>query len=377
MDVTPFSVTYNVTAPQGPFSDPYRGAINPFPAPQTPPKDIIFPTPVQVISYDPGHEGVYQTPVVYDYNLTFEHQFPNDLLSRIAYVGSRSNHILESVELSPAVYSGSLASPDSRRYFKGYGSISQATQDINSSYNSLQATLNKSFSRGYTVLANYTWSHSIDDLNAGQGVTTSGTGTPSPIPWYLPGRHEFDRGSSEFDRTNRFVASFIYQTPDLRNAPSVVRYVLGGWRLSGIFNAQSGAPLTVTAGKDRSGTALGSDRGVYNGKNPYGAGACGTTNHCVDYLNPATFSLPDQGSYGNVRKGQFRGPHEFTLDSGLSKELPIVRESVRLQFKAEFFNVVNHTNYNNPGTNLSAAAAGSIRGSGDPRIGQLALKILF
>lgn len=377
VDVTPFSVTVNLTAPKGPFSDPYRGITNPFPAPQTPPKNITFPTPIQVVSYDPGHGGVYQTPVVYNYNLTFEHQFPMDMLARIAYVGSHSSHLLESIELSPAVYSGSLASPDSRRYFKNYGSISQATQDINSNYHSLQATLNKSFSRGYTVLANYTWSHSIDDLNAGQGVTTSGTGTPSPIPWYLPGRHQFDRGSSEFDRTHRFVASFIYKAPDFSRTTPALRFVIGGWQLSGIFNAQSGQPLTVLAGKDRSGTALGSDRGVYNGANPYGPGACGTTKHCVDYLNPAAFTVPTLGTYGNAGKGQFRGPHELTLDSGLSKEVPVYGEEVRLQFKAEFFNLLNHTNFSNPGTNLSAAAAGSIRSSNDPRIGQLALKLLF
>ncbi len=377
VDVTPFSLTVNLTAPRGPLSDPYRGITNPFPAPQTPPKNIVFPTPLQVVSYDPGHGGVYQTPVIYDYNLVFEHQFPMDLLSRIAYVGSHSSHLLESVELSPAVYSGSLVFPDSRRYFNGYGSIAQATQDINSNYHSLQATLNKSFSRGYTVLANYTWSHSIDDLNAGQGVTTSGTGTPSPIPWYLPGRHQFDRGASEFDRTHRFVASFIYEAPGFARAPSALRYVIGGWRISGIFNAQSGAPLTVTAGIDRSGTALGSDRAFYNGRNPYGPGSCGMTSHCVDYLTPAAFSLPAQGTYGNAGKGQFRGPHEIILDSGLSKEVPLYREDLRLQFKAEFFNVLNQTNYSNPGVNLSAAAAGSIRSSGDPRIGQLALKLLF
>jgi len=193
VDVTPFSITYNVTAPTAPFSDPYRGAINPFPAPQTPSKDVVFPTPVQVVSYDPAHNGVYQTPVLYDANLTFEHQFPQEILARLAYVGTHSSHLLETVEKSPAVYSGSLANPDARRYFPGYTSIATAVQDINANYHSLQATFNKNFSHGFTILANYTWSHSIDDLNAGQGVTTSGTGTPSPIPWYLPGRHKFDR----------------------------------------------------------------------------------------------------------------------------------------------------------------------------------------
>lgn len=93
VDVTPFSITYNVTAPAAPFSDPYRGAINPFPAPQTPSKDLTFPTPVQVVSYDPAHNGIYQTPVLYDANLTLEHQFPQEILARLAYVGTHSSHL--------------------------------------------------------------------------------------------------------------------------------------------------------------------------------------------------------------------------------------------------------------------------------------------
>jgi hypothetical protein len=398
VDVTPFSVQVNLTAPAGPFSNPYLGITNPFPAPATPPKTIAFTTPVQVVSYDPADGGKYRTPVVYGYNLTVEHQFPLDVLFRLAYVGSMSRHMMETIEKSPAVYAGSLASPDSRRYYPQYGSIGQATQDINSNYNSLQATVNKNFSHGFTVLANYTYSHSIDDLAFGQSVTTvglanaGGSSLASPVLWYQPGRHEFDRGSSEFDHTNRFVASVVYRSPKFENNRSM-RYAVGGWQVSGIVQAQSGTPLTILAGKDLSGSALNSDRGVYNSAlSAYGKSSCGTLAHCINYMNISAFSLPAQGTIGSTSKGEFRGPKYVNLDLGLSKEAPLFTERVRVQFKAEFFNVFNHNNYYNPGlsstdtsgngivakgVNLSATGAGAVRAGYDPRIGQLALKVLF
>jgi hypothetical protein len=397
--VTPFSVQVNLTAPAGPFSNPYLGIINPFPAPATPPTNIAFTTPVQVVSYDPSHGGVYQTPVLYGYNLTMEHQFAQDVLFRLAYVGSMSRHLMETIEKSPAIYAGSLASPDSRRYYPQYGSIGQATQDINSNYHSLQATMNKNFSHGFTILANYTFSHSIDDLPFGQSVTTAGlanaggTSLASPVLWFQPGRHQFDRGPSEFDHTNRFVTSFVYQAPKFSKSNALVRYAVGGWQISGIIQSQSGSPITVLAGKDLSGSSLGADRGVYNSAlSPYGTSACGTLAHCKNFINTAAFSLPAQGSIGSVGKGQFRGPSYTNLDAGLFKETPLFTERLHLQFRAEFFNVFNHNNLFNPGlastdtsgngiiakgVNLSGTAAGSVRAGFDPRIGQLALKLLF
>ena len=399
VDTTPFSVQVNVTSPKGTFSNPYAGMANPFPAPYPPPSNIVFPSPAQVVSYDPSHDYIYPTPVVYGYNLTVEHQFKGDWLGRIAYVGSQSRHLLESQELSPSVYiAGSKLSADQRRYFPGYGSIAMASQDINSNYNSLQITAEKNLSKGFTVLANYTWSKSMDDLPFGQSVTTVGTSNAggsslaSPIPWYMPGRHQFDTGPSEFDHTQRFVASFLWYIPGFNNAPAFVKYALGGWQLTGLFNAQTGSPLTVLAGKDESGTALNADRGYYVGGDPYGSTACGTTAPCVSWLNPSAFVLPAAGTYGNAGKGALRGPGLEDYDGGLFKELPLRSERYRLEFRAEFFNLLNHANFFNPGLSasdttgngivakgptVSAAGFGTIKAAYDPRIGQLALKLFF
>jgi hypothetical protein len=398
VDVTPFSTQVNLTAPVGTFSNPYLGINNPFPAPYPPPANTLFPAPNQVMTYDTANGGVYSTPVSMDYNLTVERQFGNDWLVRIGYVGLQARHLLESQELSPAVYSGSLANPNGRRLYPQYGSIALASQDANSGYNSLQAGVQKRFSQNVTLTANYTFSKSIDDVPWATSPTTvgvqaaGGSSYVSPIPWYLPGRHQFDRGPSEFDHAQRFVMSFVWQSPSLKSAPKAVRYIAGDWQLSGLFTAQSGSPITVIAGKDLSGTALNSDRGVYiGGVNPFGNNACGNKAPCVSDLNPAAFALPAQGTYGNLGKGALRGPGLANYDGGLAKEFRFT-ERVHLQFRAEFFNLFNRVNLFNPGmsasdtsgtgtvqhtANLSNAGFGQITADNSPRIGQLALKLMF
>src|SRR5207248_10845385 len=113
-------------------------------------------------------------------------------------------------------------------------------------------------------------------------------------PWYFPNADGLDRGPSDFDHRQRFVMSYVWQLPVLAKTNPLVRTVAGGWQLSGVFQAQTGAPLTITAGKDVSLTGLNRDRAVITGA-PYGPGACGTSVNCVDYLNPASFSLPAAG----------------------------------------------------------------------------------
>ncbi len=101
----------------------------------------------------------------------------------------------------------------------------------------------------------------------------------------------------------------------------------------------------------------------------------------MNYLNPAAFVLPAVGSFGNIGKGSLRGPNYVDFDSGLFKEFPFAGERGRIQFRAEFFNVLNRVNFNNPANSttpsFSAGGFGTLTSAQDPRIGQLALKVLF
>jgi hypothetical protein len=384
VDVTPFSPQFSVTTPPGTFSNPYLGFTNPYPAPFPPPKNASFqPYPVLVITYDPSNGHKLQTPTIYNWNLSVERQLTQSWLLRVAYVGSRSTHLMESLEMNPAVYTpGSKLSTDARRIFQPYGSITQGTQDINSNFNSAQVTLQRRFSHGISILANYTYSRSLDDAPAGQGITGIGQGGNSPIPVNFTGRHQDDYGPADFDHPQRVVVSYVWDLPKFIGRNALLRYTVGGWQWTGIITAMSGGPFTVEAGKDQSQTGLGTDRANFTGTvNPYGGNACGTSAPCVNYLNPAAFSLPAIGTFGNVGKGSLRGPNYVDVDSGLFKEFPFAAERVHLQFRAEFFNVFNRVNFNNPANSttpsFSAGGFGTLTSAQDPRIGQLALKLLF
>jgi hypothetical protein len=156
----------------------------------------------------------------------------------------------------------------------------------------------------------------------------------------------------------------------------LIKNVLGGWELTGITTAQSGPPLTLFAGTDRSQTGIGADHADYVGGKAYTSGPCANQAPCVSYFVPSAFAAPALGTYGNLAKGTLRGPGFFNTDLGAFKNFTIT-ERLTIQFRAEFFNVFNRANFNNPGTTVSAGGFGNILSARDPRIGQLALKVVF
>lgn len=385
VDISPFSTQVQVTTPTGTFSSPYTGMLDPFPAPAVPSASSIFPAPVLVVTYDPAHNSRMLAPVTYNYNLTVEHQFPQAILFRMAYVGTESRHQTETIELNPAIYTpGSTLSTDQRRGFKGFGSIGQGTDDINGNYNSLQMTAQRRMN-SITLLANYTFSKALDDVPLGQGNAGIASQSVSPLPDTNPMRHRFDYGRSDFDHRHIVTISYVWDLPKLERHNLALREALGGWETTGIVSYSSGQALTPIAGADRSQTGLGTDRAtVISPLHVYGGNAChGTTTACVNYLNPSAFvtvytptSFP-LGTYGNVGKGAYNGPSYADWDMGLLKNFAVT-ERMTLQFHAEFFNALNHTNLGNPNLTANSPTFGAIQGTnGDPRIGQLALKLIF
>jgi len=398
VDDPPFSPQLIANEPNvGPFNDPLCMSTTPsptvcnggpianiFPAPFPPPKNAGFPPPVLIHVYDPSSK--FQTPVLYSWNLTFEHQLPSDFLVRLGYVGSHSSHIKESVNLDPAL-PGTTAFNDARRRLNLglpsalYSDVFMDDQDINSAYHSLQASVERRVSKGVTVLASYTWSKSIDDLPVGGGVADIGADSPSTLPWDDPNRHAFDRGISDFDHRHRFAISYVWQLPALTNQSGLLRGLLGNWTFSGTGLAQSGSPFTATSGGvDQSHTGLGQDRAqLVAGQNAYGPGACAAgnvTTSCVDFLNVAAFVQPTSGTFGNASKDSLIGPDLLAWNMGLYKNFPF-SERWHMQFRAEFFNVFNRANFNNPTNGRNNNRFGAITSAQDPRIGQLAIKIFF
>ena len=148
--------------------------------------------------------------------------------------------------------------------------------------------------------------------------------------------------------------------------------------MGGIITGRSGTQLSVTSGSDRSLTAVGRDRAQLTlGVDPYTSGGCtNVLTPCFSYLNPKAYAQPALGTFGNVGKGVLRGPGSYNFDLSMSKAFAI-HEAVKVRFRAEAFNALNHMSPGDPATNLSAAGFGLIRSGSAARILQLALKFTF
>jgi hypothetical protein len=279
---------------------------------------------------------------------------------------------------------GSTLSTDQRRIFQSFSGITVDSQAVNGNYDSMQLGFEKRMSRGFTILANYTWAKALDNLPYGQSVTGPGPNASGTVyPWYFPKADALDYGRADFDRRQRFVISYVWQLPTPHSAGKAVEAVFGGWQMNGVFQAQTGDPLTVKSGKDQSNTGIGGDRAVLVGP-ALGPGACGASAPCVNYLNPSAFAQPPVASaaspyiasFGNFGKGAVSGPGMATWDVGLFRSISI-HERLSLQLRGEFFNVLNRANFSDPVASMSSGGFGSISAASDPRIGQVALKLLF
>lgn len=381
---TKFSVASNLI---GPLNNPLNGAVNPLPVPSPPPQNVVFPTPLSITVYNATPQ---QVPRAYNWNLTIEHELAPNWLLRVSYVGHAADHLMESVQLDPALQitcpggapitsCNTSANETQRKMFPGYGSILWDSYDINSNYNAAQVTLQKRFSHGSTILATYTWSRGFDGLPSDSRTTTIGAGGESTYPWFYPQNRSNNYGPSFYDAPQNLVVSYVWDVPWFAHSPSRwTRDALWGWELSGILTVQSGMPVSqLESSADQSLTGIGDDRAFQiPGINPYISGSC-TPAPCVNWLNPAALTLAPLGTFGNIGKSEFYGPGIKNWDVGLFRKIKI-NERWSLQFRAEFFNVVNHPNFAEPDAGPDDASFGQIRGtSTGPRIGQLALKVFF
>jgi hypothetical protein len=408
LGAAPFSATVSLTTPVGHFSNPYLGVTNPFPAVFPPTATTSqFISPVQVFTFDPKNKFI--TPQVYMLNLAVEQDIGHGFLGRIAYVGSRGQYMTVTIDQNPAVYipfqTGSTTSActlttDQRRRYNNqsstctnsappattFSNIYQQSNSGNSWYHSGQLSLSKPLAHGLTVLVNYTYSKSTDSLPYNTDAATFGTSGYYTLLLTAPNFRRYDEGLSDFNHKHVFITSYVWQAPKFENLNAVARQIVGSWEFSGIFTAQSGAPLNLTAGTDQSKTGIGSDRAQWSGSQAYASGSCGTTTPCKLWLNRTAFSVPAAGTYGNVGKGQFIGPGFWNWDMGIFKKFPVT-ERIAIQFRGELFNTFNHTNFatDNTGSrakspvqaNPSSTLFGQIQAANDPRIIQLALKVVF
>jgi hypothetical protein len=374
---------------KGGFSNPwttgyaYAGG-NPFPV-----TAVSFPAPSAWVVL-PDH---LRTTAMNQWNLTYQRQVGADWVFEASYIGSKTNHIWGGVELNPAIYSAAVcaqfttgcttANTTQRRVLnqanavqgKYYGNLTLISDGASASYNGLLVSANHRLTKGISVLANYTWSHCIGQIETPGDVAGNAFSNPSDI--------RADTSSCGYDLRHILNASVV-QTFGMSGHGFVAK-AIGQWQFAPLLRITSGIPLNVTTGSDNARTGVGLDRPNLNGTvSPYA-----NTGNKLQYLNAAAFTANAIGTLGTLSRNALRGPGAYNFDLGIARLFTIKR--VDAQFRCDTFNVFNKVNLIAPATgtgipgisaagistSLASATFGTITSSGDPRIIQLAMKVAF
>ncbi len=365
--------------------------------------NAFAPSGFPVITITPAN---FATPYSQGWNVDVQHQLPGQMVFEIAYVGSTGTHLPRFRQINQAYITQAqinALTPDvvtrmelmgipapaaqhlamniasipniARVPYFGYAQIFEADDSISSSYNGLQLKLDKRASHGLSFGIADTYAKSLDAASDFYG---SGANSTTIFP-----QNNYDtaaeRGLSDFDIRNRFVANYIYQIPTFGHS---LHALAGGWELTGILTLQTGQPFSVLTGANRSSTGLGDDR-------PNVIADPNNGPHTVSqWFNTSAFVLNAPLTFGDAGRNIVTGPGFDNFDTALIKNTPL-REGMSLQFRAEFFNVFNHPNFALPRNTMTAPNFGALYqtidvaqntvglGSGGPRLIQFGLKLLF
>jgi carboxypeptidase family protein/TonB-dependent receptor-like protein len=336
--------------------------------------------------------NVANTPYQMQWNFNIQRELMPSTVLSVGYVGSHNIHMFTQHDFNyPTPFIGAdgnqvfatftnNAIVPNPRLNPAYATLQLANTQAASSYNALQTSVNRRFSRGWQVQASYTFSKSIDDSSGTYGLDGGGV-------FLNPTNLSADRGLSNFNRTHNFRLSGVYALPFKGNQ------LFRGWQLTGVYTYLSGAPFTP----------LGAPNRAFSANNPVqarpnviaGCNLYPDVQTISNWFNTACYSTQPIGEFGNAGRDTLIGPNLWNADAALLKDTKITRisEQFTIQFRAEFFNVLNHPSFQNPSNgangvenlfNLSGsgvipnASAGKITATNSqPRQIQLALKIVF
>ena len=348
-----------------------------------------------------------QQPHMLQYNLTVERQLPFQMAVTLAYGGSRGFNLMQMKEGNPTV---PQILPDGRQFWPvnsprtnpNWSTMTLFTAAGNSWYNSLQFGLVKRLSKGLQFQSSYTWSQVIDETQ-GQGTSEATLG--GSVFGSDPTHRDVDRGRAIFDVPHNWRFNALYRFPELFPRGALGK-ALQGWWMSGILALQSGPPFAAALSTSRSrssvnGGIAGIDRpDLVVGRNNSNI-VSGATAGCLGvapgrplgtpqlYFDPCAFAIQPAGFLGTAGRNILRGPGFATLDFSLVKDTPLgfLGEGGKLEFRAEFFNILNRVNFQLPNKLVFAAradveaalpTAGLITSTvGSSRQIQLALKVIW
>jgi len=397
-----------------PFSNPFASAP---PATNFP---LIQPgSPVAATVIDRNA----RTPYTQQFNTSVQYELPSNTTLQLAYAGSHGvklfrgvavnqakiaspNHPITNAVTGQVITDNSIENASLRSPLQGVSSafflMNESTAQ--STYHSLQTSVNRRFFRGLQFSASYTFSKSIDNAsNPGGGANSSGSldrsgGLDTANVWGNQLDPHANRGVSDFDRTHYFVSSFAWNLPGPAFAHGATRLLFSNWQVLGIVTAMSGLPVDIF---DPTGGLL---YGLFGARPNWAPGAkAKIAKNSVPagyYFNPSAFTQamvqPGQPipsghdptavvdpaaeagtDIGNVGRNVLRGPGQSNLDFSVGKRFPLAESKV-VEFHADFFNLLNHPNRDNPVSDISTADFGKVLSfSSSPRIVQFALKFTF
>ena len=364
-----------------PLATPFAAVPQPgaFPVGATVPSPLA-PLGILVSGVYPDPE--MRTPYIQQYNANVQWEFARDFLLEVGYVGSKGTKLLQLLTINQPIYNpatNTFAAPFApfvSAQKNATGGLQQVQTSSNSHYDSLQLSVTKRFGRGLQFLSAYTLAKSIDYYSGGtvnELVSTPG----DQRDW------KTNRGRSDFDRTHRFVTSFVYDLPGLVDDDSAARWLVNDWGVNGIVTFQSGLPFSIIQVPDNNTVQRANFRPGFNG-GIEGAGR--TQDRLAQYFNTSAFvsstlagGFFDRGApFGNTGRNILTGPGQKNVDFSVVKYLPFT-ERWRGEFRTEFFNLFNWANFANPNSNISVPATfGRItQTSAGPRVIQFAFKLNF
>jgi hypothetical protein len=382
---TPASAPPYLRTPQllfpGNFSNPFANG-NPFATP--------FGETMTLLTLDPH----LRLPYAQDWNLNVQRSFGADWLLEVGYVGTKGTKLPRFVEDNPSIpqpgqmWTDQQNNIDHQRIYclptaKGncnYSSIGLISGVANSSYHAFETSLRKRFSHGLSFLASYTFAKAIDDVSSfnitgSASQPVAGENDLAQNPFNLAA----ERGRSLFDARHRAVLSYQWRLPFWKQPQTWYQRALGNWQVNGITTLMSGTPFTVV---DQS---YNYDAPEVTGFSAFRPNLAGNPNNGPktpqQWFNTSAFqriNLPTTpaGVYGTAGRNIVQGPGLVQWDFSAFKDLRVA-ESKNLEFRAEFFNLFNHTNFQLPNSDISSATFGQIQQALAPRLVQFALKFLF
>jgi hypothetical protein len=262
------------------------------------------------------------------------------------------------------------------------GGVLMAQSMGDAAYNGLLASVQHRLSNSFSINANYTWSHCLDDGEVGQDIADS---------FQNPANPKADWANCGSDRRQIFNLSLVAQSPKLSSR--WMNRVLGNWNGSGIFTASTGAYNNVSDGSD---VSLVAQRGVpgsggytdrpnqvgnpfMTGTLPGNSGCAGPTavHTLLSWFNPCAFVKQTAGTFGNAGRNSLLGPGRWNFDASIWRTFAL-RENLKMDFRVEAFNAFNHAQFGNPNTSLaSSSPLGYISSASAMRIMQAAIKLNF